>query len=73
MKKKKQKKRGLYTEGQINKIIDTVLHPCYESSEWFRVIDGLIHGLNEKDAMVSARKFAKYNLAAILKKILEEA
>jgi hypothetical protein len=73
-KKKTVKLRKLrpYSAGQMNKLVDDFAHPFYEKSEWYRVADGLLHGLVEKNARDSAKKFVKYNLPEILKKILEK-
>lgn len=56
----------------MNRVIDDVLHPFYKRNQWARVADGVMHGLVERDVRVSARKFVKYNLPEIVKKILEK-
>jgi hypothetical protein len=69
-KKKAKKKSGKpYTQGQLNLLIDAVVHPFYKQNEGLRVLDGLLHGLVERNPPVSVRKFVKYNLPEIIKKI----
>jgi hypothetical protein len=69
-KTRKTRKDGCYSAGQMNRLVDDLVHPLYRKSELYRVADGVLHGLIEKNARVSARKFAKYNLPEIVKKIL---
>lgn len=68
----KTRKSRLYSVGQMNKVIDDLLHPFYRKNQWIRVADGILHGLAERNVRVSARKFVKYNLPEIMKKILEK-
>jgi hypothetical protein len=67
--KKRRKKRylGVYTLGEVNKIIDAFVHPFANEESSFLVLDGVIHALAERDIQVSARKFIKYDLPEILK------
>ena len=37
-----------------------------------RVVDGLVHGMVERDAEVSLKKFVKYNLPEIVREILKK-
>jgi hypothetical protein len=71
-KTRKPRKNKPYSAGQMNKLVDDLFHPFYKDSEWYRVADGCIHGLVEKNLRVSAKKFVKYNLPEIVKKILEK-
>jgi len=68
----KPRKSRPYSAGQMNKLVDDLVHPFYKTSEWYRVADGLLHGLVEKNIRVSAKKFVKYNLPEIAKKILRK-
>jgi hypothetical protein len=69
---RKPRKGRPFSTGQMNKLIDDVIHPFYKKSQWYRVADGILHGLIEKDIPVSAKKFVKYNMPEIVKKILEK-
>lgn len=68
----KTSKDSPYSAGQMNKAIDALVHPYYKKNQWIRVVDGALHALNEKNARVSAKKFLKYNMPEIVKKILEK-
>jgi hypothetical protein len=67
-----RKSKKNYTVGQINKIIDSFVHPFYEKSQWFRLVDGAFHAFVEGDLSVSTQKFVRYNLREIVKEILEK-
>lgn len=74
--KKARKTRKLssraYSTGQMNKIIDDLLHPFYERNQRIRVADGILHGILERNVQVSAKKFIRYNLPEIVKEIIEK-
>lgn len=67
----KPRKSRSYSVGQINKLVDDFVHPFYRKSELYRVADGLLHGLIERGPRISVKKFLKYNLPEIVKKLLE--
>jgi hypothetical protein len=54
-------RRGLYTKGELNKAIDSVIHPLIARSRWFLALDGFLHALVEHDPASSARKFLSYD------------
>jgi hypothetical protein len=68
--KKRRKKRhlALYTTGELNKIIDSFIHPFFGKENSFIILDGAVHALLEKDVPKSAGKFIKYNLPQLLKR-----
>jgi hypothetical protein len=70
---KKRKNHPPYTKGQLNKIIDSFLHPHYSENESLRLLDGLLHGLVEKNPPESIRKFIRYNMRPIIKKITKRS
>jgi hypothetical protein len=73
MKGKKQtpktRKKAPYTAGQLNKLIDDVCHPFFKENPGFILVDGILHGLIEKDPPESFRKFVRYNLPKTVKEI----
>jgi hypothetical protein len=71
-KTKKTRKNRPYSVGEVNKIIDALIHPHYKRNQWYRVLDGVVHGVVEGNVRVSTKKFVRYNLAEIAKKILEK-
>ena len=56
----------MYTKGDINKIIDSVMHPLARQHPFFEFIDGLLHALNERNPEESVAKFIRYNLPKLL-------
>ena len=55
--------------GEINKLIDVLVHPLAEKDKSFIIVDGVLHALNERNPPQSLRKFIKYDLPEILKKM----
>ncbi len=56
-----------YSKGELNYLIDDLLHPLYATNEGFVLVEGVLHGLVELNPPKSARKFLKYNLPTIVK------
>ena len=67
--KKRRKKRHLklYSTGELNKIIDALIHPFFAEKRSSVILDGAVHALLEKDVPKSLGKFVKYNLPQLLK------
>lgn len=61
-----RKTRGTYTSGELNKIIDSVLHPLARKDKRFYALDLGFHALVEQDPVLSAKKFLRYDLPKIL-------
>lgn len=55
-----------YTKGQLNKALDSILHPLFQTNEGYIVLDSLLHAAIEKNPSSSIRKFVRYNLPIIL-------
>jgi len=55
------------TKGQLNKIVDTLVHPHFKDSPFFIVLDTMLHALIEQNPEVSFKKFVKYNLDKFVK------
>lgn len=70
--KRKRKHNKLYSKGQLNRIIDDLIHPFYGENEALRLLDGLLHGFVERDAAVSLEKFIKYNVPTLVKKLVKK-
>ena len=66
---RKRKKTTIYTVGEINKLIDGLIHPLAEKDQSFILLDGLLHALNERNPPQSFRKFIRYNLPEIIKRV----
>ncbi len=65
---KKKRKTSLYSNGQLNFLIDSVFHPMYKISPFFRLLDGTLHAAVEQDLNSSLKKFVRYNAGDLLKK-----
>ena len=55
-----------YTKGELNKLIDDLVHPYARDQKGYYVLDGILHGIVERDPNVSMRKFIKHNLPRML-------
>lgn len=72
--RRSRRKRGSpYTVGEINKLIDVLIHPLAERGKSFILVDGVLHALNERNPPQSLRKFIKYNLPEIVKRIEKDS
>jgi hypothetical protein len=70
--KKKKSASSPYTVGNLNKIIDNLCHPLFKTNITCVLIDGILHGVVERDPKKTIKKFAQYNLPKIIKHILDE-
>lgn len=68
----KKKGRGIYTKGELNKLIDSLCHPLFEADEGFILVDGFLHAIVEQDPPVTVKKFIKYNLPKLLEQTGEK-
>jgi hypothetical protein len=72
-KKTSRKKRTeIYTVGEINQLIDSIVHPLVKTHLAFTLLDEAFHMLVERNPQESTVKFVKYTLPGIIKKLLEE-
>jgi hypothetical protein len=67
--RKKNKKH--YSKGEVNRLVDSVLHPMFDHGTVFMVIDTMFHGLVEMNPRVTVKKFARYTLPKIIEEILK--
>jgi len=64
----KRRKTGVdLTKGQLNQIVDILLHRHFPRNPDLILLDGLAHAIVEGDLEQSLRKFAKYGVPALLK------
>jgi hypothetical protein len=62
----------LYTRGQLNYLIDDVVHPFFDKHVGFVLVDEILHAVVEKNPRVVTKKFLRYSLPEIIKKIAED-
>jgi len=58
-----------YTKGEINRLIDSLLHPLAKEDRRLLIVDGFLHALVENDPPLSARKFLTYSLPTLLSEL----
>lgn len=68
MKKKKCRRTPKpFGKGQLNRIIDDLVHPFFEENKSLVWVDGILHGLVEQNPGISVRKFIKYSVPKLMK------
>jgi len=60
-----------YSKGEVNKIIDSLLHPLMKGHPWLVMVDGLLHAINE-GGQKSLEKFIRYNIKPLVEAIEKE-
>ena len=53
--------------GELNRLIDRLLHPHFRDYPALILLDGVLHAMVEQDLNVTIRKFVRYNLPKILR------
>ena len=66
---RKKKKRSNYSKAEVNKLIDTLLHPLFNRNPTFIILDSILNGLAEQNPPEILLKFIHYNLPKIIKEI----
>jgi len=66
---KNKKKPQPYTTGQLNKLIDSLIHPLIKEDPGYIIMDTIFHALVEQDVSTTTRKFIKYNPPKLLQKL----
>ena len=66
---RKKKSRAAYSKGEINKLIDTMLHPYFNRHPTLVIVDAALHGFVEQNPSETVLKFIRYNLPKIIDEI----
>ena len=69
--KKRRRRKTIYSKGELHKIVDSGLHPLFEHSPIFIVVDEAAHALIEQDLRESVLKFIRYSLPTVIRKLIE--
>ena len=69
----KKKAKGLYSRGQLNYVVDSLVHPLADRSVGFILVDEILHMVVERDPAISMQKFIRYNLPQLIKKLAENS
>jgi len=64
-----RKRKGFFdlTQGDLNKIVDSVFHPLAREEPIFWLADFVGHGLIEQNPILSIKKFIHYDVPKIAK------
>ena len=67
--RRREARRRTYTKGDVNKLIDSCLHPLARQNSQILILDGFLHALVEQDPPRSASKFLVYNLPKLVSQL----
>ena len=67
--KARGKERGLYTRGELNRLVDSICHPFYNENPSLIILDGFLHAMVERNPSLSVRKFLIHNLPVLVKQL----
>jgi len=54
-------------KGDLNRLIDSLVHPYFAEYPALILVDGLLHAIVEQNPNVSLKKFAKYSVPELLR------
>jgi hypothetical protein len=60
------------TKGNLNKLIDGLVHPYFDDHPALIFVDGLLHAAVEEDPSLSLRKFVKYSGPILLEQLKKQ-
>jgi len=59
-------RRGPYSKGKLNKLIDSLIQPLAGEDPGILLVDGFLHALVEQNPPLTVRKFLRYNLPSFI-------
>ena len=68
----RRKKYWLFSEGDVNYVIDDFFHPLANIDIRYWFADGVAHFLNEQNPIRSLEKFVHYDVPHILDQVFKE-
>ena len=71
--KKQKRRKAIYSKGEVNRLVDDLVHPLIKENEILVVVDEIAHGIIEGDIEESIVKFTRYRLPWLVRKLLELA
>jgi hypothetical protein len=63
---RKKKRRSRYSKGELNRLIDDIIHPLSDVNPELMILDALLHGFVEQNPPETAIKFIRYSLPKII-------
>ena len=64
-----RKRPSIYSKGEVNRLIDGLLHPLFDLNPGFSLVDAILHGFVEQNPPETALKFLRYNLPRIVREL----
>jgi len=64
-----RRRRLTYTDGELNKLVDSAVHPKAHRDLSYWLLDTLLHAAIEQDPKVTTEKFIQYSLPKIIKQM----
>ena len=61
------KRSVVYTKGELNQVIDSLIHPLAKKDPRFILLDGIFHAIIEENPTESIMKFLRYNAPILFK------
>jgi len=68
----RRERRGIYSKGEVNRLIDSLLHPLFDRNLAFGLVDAILHGFVEQNPPETALKFLRYSLPRIVGELAEK-
>jgi hypothetical protein len=62
----RKRARSIYTKGEANRLIDSIIHPLLDQHPSLNLIDLILHGLVKQSLSETALKFIRYSLPKII-------
>jgi uncharacterized protein (DUF362 family) len=69
----KKKRRRQYSKGELNRLIDDLVHPLADQRPELMILDTFLHACVERNPRETATKFVRYSLPEIIRKIIERS
>ena len=69
----RRKRRGIkVTKGDLNRLIDDIFHRHFSENVGFVIVDGLLHAIVERNPDESIRKFLRFNVPVLIRKMVRK-
>jgi hypothetical protein len=65
----KKKRRRQYSKGELNRLIDDLVHPLSDRSPELMILDAVLHGFVEQNPQETVLKFLRYSLPKIIREV----
>ena len=65
----KKKRRRQYSKGELNRLIDDLIHPLSDRKPELMILDAVLHGLVEQNPPETVLKFMRYSLPKTVREI----